>query len=57
VTSDTFLAMMGNIALRYVPVGMVFPLHGAPSHFFASVRAFSDRKFPDRWIGRGGTIR
>jgi hypothetical protein len=45
VTGDTFLA------LRHVPVGMVFPSDGAPPHFSQSVSAFPYREFPDRWIG------
>jgi hypothetical protein len=55
VPSDTFLAMMENTALCYVPVGTVFQLHFAPRYFFHCVRAFLDREFPDRWIGIGGT--
>jgi hypothetical protein len=54
VTGDTFLAMMENTALCYVPVGTYFELHGAPPHFSRRVRVFVDRKFPDRCIGRGG---
>jgi hypothetical protein len=44
---------MENTALRHVPVGTVFQLNGAPSHFPRRVHAFLDREFPDRWIGKG----
>jgi hypothetical protein len=29
---------------------------GAPPLFIRRVRAFLDREFPDRWIGRGGSV-
>ncbi|KAJ4437962.1 hypothetical protein ANN_13901 [Periplaneta americana] len=29
---------------------------GAPAHFSRTARRYLDRRFPDRWIGRGGTI-
>ncbi|KAJ4439310.1 hypothetical protein ANN_07432 [Periplaneta americana] len=29
---------------------------GAPAHFSRTARRYLDRKFPDRWIGRGGPI-
>ncbi|KAJ4426971.1 hypothetical protein ANN_26770 [Periplaneta americana] len=29
---------------------------GAPSHFSGTARRYLDRRFPDRWIGRGGPI-
>jgi hypothetical protein len=32
VSSDTFLAMMENIALRHVPMGTVFQSDDAPPH-------------------------
>ncbi|KAJ4442736.1 hypothetical protein ANN_04327 [Periplaneta americana] len=32
-------------------------LHGgAPAHFSRTARRYLDRRFPDRWIGRGGPI-
>jgi len=53
VNGDNFLAMMGNTALCYVPVGTVFLLDGAPPHFSHHVHAFLDREFPECWIGIG----
>ncbi|KAJ4432395.1 hypothetical protein ANN_21014 [Periplaneta americana] len=29
---------------------------GAPAHFSRTARRYVDRRFPDRWIGRGGPI-
>lgn len=29
---------------------------GAPAHFSLTARRYLDRRFPDRWIGRGGPI-
>ncbi|KAJ4449220.1 hypothetical protein ANN_00617 [Periplaneta americana] len=29
---------------------------GAPAHFSSTARRYLDRRFPDRWIGRGGPI-
>ncbi|KAJ4438126.1 hypothetical protein ANN_14065 [Periplaneta americana] len=29
---------------------------GAPAHFSRTARRYLDRRFPDRWIGRGGPI-
>ncbi|KAJ4438173.1 hypothetical protein ANN_14112 [Periplaneta americana] len=29
---------------------------GAPAHFSRTARRYLDRRFPDRWIGRGGLI-
>jgi hypothetical protein len=46
VTADTSLPMM-NIALRYVPVGIVLHSHGAPRHFYRHVPAFRDKEFSD----------
>jgi len=28
----------------------------APSHFAHSVKAFSQRTFPEHWIGQGGSM-
>jgi hypothetical protein len=39
-------------ALRHVPVGIFLQLRGAMCNFYRRVRAFLDRVFPDRWIGR-----
>jgi len=55
VIGDTFLAMMENNALHYVPVGTGFQLDGAQPHFSHHVCAFLDNKYPDRW-GEGGPI-
>jgi CRISPR/Cas system-associated exonuclease Cas4 (RecB family) len=40
VTSDTFLAMMGDTPLLTVPVGTVFKLDGTLLHFSNHIRAF-----------------
>jgi hypothetical protein len=56
VTGDTFLVMIEKNALHHVPVGKIFQLHGAPPHFSRHVHAFLDRGFPDRWVGKGGSI-
>jgi hypothetical protein len=48
VTGDTFLVMMGNVTLRYVPAGKVSQLHGTLLHLSRRVRAFLNRKLPHR---------
>ena len=34
---------------------VVFQQDGAPCHYAIIVRDYLDRRFPGRWIGRGGT--
>jgi hypothetical protein len=34
---------------------VVFQQNGAPCHYARIVRDYLDRRFPGRWIGRGGT--
>ncbi|CAF3419729.1 unnamed protein product [Rotaria sp. Silwood2] len=36
---------------------IIFQQDGAPPHFSIDVRRFLDNHFPDRWIGRGSSIR
>jgi hypothetical protein len=36
---------------------VIFQQDGAPAHFSADVRQYFNDQFPDRWIGRGGSIR
>ena len=36
---------------------ITFQQDGAPAHFARDVREFLDQNFPNRWIGRGGSIR
>ncbi|CAF1581905.1 unnamed protein product [Rotaria sp. Silwood1] len=36
---------------------VIFQQDGAPAHFSADVRHYLNDQFPDRWIGRGGSIR
>jgi hypothetical protein len=38
------------------PDDMLFQQHGVPPHFHKEVTDFLNRKFPEKWIGRGGTI-
>lgn len=35
---------------------MWFQQDGCPAHFRVSVRQFLDQEYPNRWIGRSGTI-
>ncbi|KAJ4441982.1 hypothetical protein ANN_11846 [Periplaneta americana] len=35
---------------------ILFLHDGAPAHFSRTARRYLDRRFPDRWIGRGGPI-
>lgn len=46
--------------LENVPVsnrrGMWFQQDGAPSHFVIAVRQLLDSRYPNRWIGCGGSI-
>jgi hypothetical protein len=38
------------------PDDMLFQQDGAPPHFHKEVTDFLNRKFPEKWIGRGGSI-
>ena len=46
--------------LDNVPLGirrrLWFQHDGAPAHYALNVRRFLDQQFPNRWIGRGGTV-
>jgi len=52
---DSFFSME-KTAWRYVPVGTIFQLCGAPPYFSRRFRTFLDKELPDRRIGRGGII-
>lgn len=34
----------------------IFRQDGAPPHYSNKLKAYLDKKLPDRWIGRGGPI-
>jgi hypothetical protein len=36
---------------------IIFQQDGSPPHFSIDVRQYLDKHFPNRWIGRGGSIR
>jgi hypothetical protein len=38
------------------PDDMLFQQDGAPPHFHKEVVDFLNRKFPEKWNGRGGAI-
>jgi hypothetical protein len=38
------------------PDDMLFQQDGAPPHFHKEVKNILNRKFPEKWIGRGGPI-
>jgi hypothetical protein len=56
----TFLNEVLPELLADVPLatrrGMWFQQDGAPAHFSIAVRELLDARYPNRWIGRGGTI-
>ena len=39
-----------------LPGNVIFQQDGAPPHYATQVRSYLDRKFGDRWIGRGGPV-
>lgn len=49
-----------NILLEDVPLNIIRRMHymhdGAPAHFSRTAREFLNRRFGNRWIGRGGPI-
>ena len=44
------------LRLRNYPQDTIFQQNSAPPHYRHIVREYLDRKFPNRWIGRGGPI-
>ena len=42
--------------LQGYPEGMIFQQYGAPWHYYREGREYSDRKLPNRWMGRGFVI-
>jgi hypothetical protein len=38
------------------PDDMLFQQDGAPPHLHKEVTEFLNRKFPEKWIGRGGPV-
>jgi hypothetical protein len=58
ITSAVYLDMPENFVFPQIAEvdGLIFQQDGAPPHFGAIVRTALDERFPDRCIGRGGTI-
>ena len=50
-----FWILLENIPLN-IRQTMWIQLDGAPAHFSTGVRTYLNRKFPNKWIGRGGSI-
>lgn len=48
-----FCVLLENIPLN-LRSRMWVQLDGAPAHFSLNVRTYLNRKFPEKWIGRGG---
>ena len=62
VNGQNYLSMLRNffvpeIKRRHKFSSIVFQQDGAPAHFSVNVRQYLDNQFPERWIGRGGSIR
>ena len=58
VTQYSYLEMLENFVypqLAHVQ-NVIFQQDGAPPHWALSVRRSLDENFPNRWIGRGGSI-
>jgi len=51
---DELPALLENVPLQ-TRRQMSYQHDGAPSHFSQVVRQYLNHKFPNRWIGRGGT--
>lgn len=63
LTAEVYLDFLQNQLpdlLEEVPLNiygsMWYQQDGCPAHYARTVREFLDREYPDRWIGRGGTI-
>lgn len=59
VTGTTYKRMLRYFLfpkLRDYPEDMIFQQDGAPPHFAIEVRQYLDRKLPEHWMGRGGSI-
>jgi hypothetical protein len=54
VLQDELPALLENVPLP-TRRQMYYQHDGAPSHFSQVVRQYLNHKFPNRWIGRGGT--
>lgn len=47
--------MLENVSLL-TRQKLILQLDGAPAHFATNVRHYLDRKFDNKWIGRGGPV-
>lgn len=59
LTGESYLNFLQNDLpnlLEETPPDMWFQHDGCPAHFRVSVREFLDEQYPNRWIGRSGTI-
>jgi hypothetical protein len=54
VSQDELPALLQNVPLQ-TRQQMYYQHGGAPPHFSQVVRKYLNHKFPNRWIGRGGT--
>lgn len=57
VNATTYLHLLDSVVWPYARYKkLTFQHDGAPAHYAAPVRAWLDRKFPERWIGRRGPM-
>jgi hypothetical protein len=59
IMSAVYLDMLENFVFPQIVAevhGLIFQQDGAPAHFGATGSTALDKRFPGRWIGRGGPI-
>jgi hypothetical protein len=54
ILRDELPALLENVPLQ-TRLKFYYQYNGAPPHFNQVVRQYLDHKFPNRWIGRGGS--
>ena len=59
VTGESYKKLLRYYAfpkLRDYPDNTIFQQDGAPPHYAVPVRQYLDKKYPNKWMGRGGPI-
>ncbi|KAJ4449634.1 hypothetical protein ANN_01038 [Periplaneta americana] len=56
VTGTTYLDMLENYAVPQIQDEFFFRQDGAPPHYANQIRDYLNTRFPNKWIGRSGSI-
>lgn len=56
VKGENYLSMLQSVLPRITDLGSIFMQDGAPAHYYRSVINYLNSNFPNRWIGRRGSL-